>query len=388
MLNLISFLSFLIPFQIGIHFNYFASTVYGFKIDYLIPTVYVTDIVAILIIMFGISKFKFSKKYIVYNQNLLLWSSILYIGFVAINILHSTYYLSTIYKWIRVTELILLGLIILNSKKFDVFKNFLKPLSVSVMICCSLGVWQYFIQGSVGGLFYFLGERAFMFNNPSIAPYPYSTFSHPNSFAGFLLVYSIFILRYKNKFNFKYFITLFILVVINIVLTNSLNVYLTICLLLVLKFHKNLLQRSKLGSLFSFFAFSFSDRFIDFISLRFITHRIELMQSSLEMIRFNFWFGVGLNNFIPSLVKVSNKFLNSWELQPVHNIFLLIFSELGIVGLIAFVLLLMFSLHTSSFPLYAILLTGLSDHYWLTLQQNMLLFVYVLAISLRWKKNI
>lgn len=121
---------------------------------------------------------------------------------------------------------------------------------------------------------------------------------------------------------------------------------------------------------------------IDF-SQRFVTHRIELIKASLQLIKENFWFGVGLNNFIPNLVKVSNTFVNAWELQPVHNIFLLVFSETGIVGLIIFCFLIFsgFSLLTLNYSLLTILITGLSNHYWLTLQQNMLLFVFVLITS-------
>jgi hypothetical protein len=261
----------------------------------------------------------------------------------------------------------LLGIVILNYKKFDVFKNFVKPLSYSIFIACFLGVWQFLIKGSVGGLFYWLGERGFLFSNPNIAPYPYSFFSHPNSFAGFLLVYGIFLLQFKNKFKPRYFWTLLALIVINLILTNSLNVYITICLLLIIKL--------KRFSVLSFVLIDFSDRFV--------THRIELIKASLQLIKENFWFGVGLNNFIPNLVKVSNTFVNAWELQPVHNIFLLVFSELGVLGFIAF-LFVLFSgvqLYPVPFTLYAILATGQFDHYWFTLQQNMLLFVFVLVTS-------
>jgi hypothetical protein len=295
------------------------------------------------------------------------------LGFVAININYSLLIIPAIYKWIKVTEMLLLGIVIIYSKKFDVFKNFVKPLSYSIVIACLLGIWQFLIKGSVGGLFYWLGERDFLFSNPNIAPYPYSFFSHPNSFAGFLLVYGIFLLqygrelRYRNKFKPRYFWTLLALIVINLVLTNSLNVYIAICLLSILKL-------KKLSAL-SFVLIDFSQRFV--------THRIELIKASLQLIKENFWFGVGLNNFIPNLVKVSNTFVNAWELQPVHNIFLLVFSETGVVGLIMFCFLVFsgISFLTLNYSLLTILITGLSDHYWLTLQQNILLFVYVLVTS-------
>lgn len=364
MLYLISLLSFLLPYQLSLHFNIFQSTVYGFKIDYLIPTLYLTDIsvMAIIAIWLYGCRFRFKKKYMVYG----IW----YIGFVFLNILNSTYYIPAIYKWVKVTEMLLLGVVLINTKKFDIFQNFVKPLSYSVFIVSLLGIAQYLNDGSIGGVFYILGERLYQTGDPNIAPYPYSTFSHPNSFAGFLLVFGIFLLQFKKKFNIKYFWALFFLVGTNLILTNSLNIYITASLLILLKLFKN----------------NFNNLiFIDF-SQRFVTHRLELIEASWKMIKSNFWFGVGLNNFIPNLVKVSNTFVNAWELQPVHNIFLLVFSETGIIGLLSFGYLLLAGLTTNSLPLIAVLFSGLSDHYWLTLQQNMLLFVYVLAISIKWKK--
>lgn len=354
-LLLISLLSFFLPTQLAFHFNNFQNTVYGFSIDYLIPTLYLTDIIALLIIFFGINKLRFSSA-MKFN-----YKYILYLIFVVINIYVSNYQIASIYKWIKITEMILLGIVIFNTKKFELFKHFVKPLSYSIIICCILGIWQYLTNGSIGGLFYLLGERSFIFNNPNVAPYPYSTFSHPNSFAGFLIVTAIYILQFKNKFNIKYFWFLTLFVATNLILTNSLNVYVTILILLFLRFRSNWS--------FAFLSFDFSQRFV--------THRIELIQSAFKIIKENFWFGVGLNNFIPNLVKVSNTFLNSWELQPVHNIFLLVFSETGIFGLIAFISLFI----NINLPLLAILLTGLNDHYWLTLQQNLLLFTYVVIIS-------
>ncbi|MDP3918240.1 MAG: O-antigen ligase family protein [Candidatus Woesebacteria bacterium] len=353
MLILISLLSFLLPTQLAFHFNNFQNSVYGFNIDYLIPTLYLTDIIALLIILLGISKIKFNYKYI------------LYIIFVVINILISSYLVPSVYRWLRVTEMIALGIVIFNTKSFDVFRNFVKPLSYTVSVACILGLLQYFNKGSIGGIFYWLGERSFIFNDPNIASYPYSTFSHPNSFAGFLLVFAIFLLQYKNKFNIKYFWTLLILVATNLVLTNSLNVYMTTAFLLLLRFRKN--------AVFSLLSLDLGQRFV--------THRLELIKAAFQMIKENFFFGVGLNNFIPNLVKVSNTYLNSWELQPVHNIFLLVFSETGIIGLLAFGYLLLAGLTTNSYGLIAVLFSGLSDHYWLTLQQNLLLFVFVLVIT-------
>jgi len=349
---LFNLLSFLIPTQLGFHLNFLTSTVFGFKIDYLIPTIYLTDIIIFLLLFFNIKKIKFK-----------LFTTLLFVSFIIINVLVSQYKIPSIYKWIKVSEMILLGLLIIKSKNFKVFDNFIKPLSYSIFIACFLGIVQWLLGKTIGGPFYLLGERSFRLGDPGISAFnmlgtemlrPYAFFSHPNSFAGFLLVFSIFFIKFKNLFNKKYFYILSILIITNLLLTFSLNVFLTIFILILIYVNPYL---------------NYTFLFIDFGSRTF-SHRIELLKSSLHLIKQNFFVGVGLNNFIPNLVKVSNGFLNSWELQPVHNIYLLIFSETGIIGLMLFVYLLIRSFIFSK---------GIKVY--------ILLFTFVLALSLTSKKK-
>ena len=105
------------------------------------------------------------------------------------------------------------------------------------------------------------------------------------------------------------------------------------------------------------------------------------------------WFGVGSGNFVNWLmVKETN--LPRYLYQPVHNIYLLVYSETGILGLAAFLLFLVllikdFILRTRMQKLYhfsfllvvlSILFMGLFDHFLLTLQQGRFIFWMVLAI--------
>jgi len=97
---------------------------------------------------------------------------------------------------------------------------------------------------------------------------------------------------------------------------------------------------------------------------------------------------VGLNNFIvhlPQFYQSGSVYL----LQPVHNIFLLVAAETGLVGLVIFLWFLILTFKKLLITNYYLLITalivilvlGLFDHYWLTLQQNQLLVAIVFGLS-------
>jgi len=103
--------------------------------------------------------------------------------------------------------------------------------------------------------------------------------------------------------------------------------------------------------------------------------------------------GVGIGQSVPQLMTK----LKHWPAniyQPVHNIYLLIASETGLVGLALFLLFLFFVLynfgHSSRFQkpyhfsffilAFSFLLMGLFDHFLWTLQQGSLIFWMTLAL--------
>ena len=109
-----------------------------------------------------------------------------------------------------------------------------------------------------------------------------------------------------------------------------------------------------------------------------ITQRESLVQSSEAMIKNHPIFGVGLNNFLTNLPAFE-------KVQPVHNIFLLVLSETGIVGISFFLWFLIKTIKKvqSSYLLLLIsclLSLGMFDHYFLTLQQGQLLFAIILGL--------
>ncbi|MDP3792632.1 MAG: O-antigen ligase family protein [bacterium] len=98
-------------------------------------------------------------------------------------------------------------------------------------------------------------------------------------------------------------------------------------------------------------------------------------------------FGVGIGNFVGWMVE-NNPHLPSYTYQPVHNIYLLIYSETGILGILFFVAFLIYvikhfvsktrlqkSYHLSFLVFFcSLLFIGFFDHLFLTLQQGSLVF--------------
>ena len=118
----------------------------------------------------------------------------------------------------------------------------------------------------------------------------------------------------------------------------------------------------------------------------FVFQRLILNKAAIDMFVKHPLFGVGLNNFIINLPLLTDLYNLQWILQPAHNIYLLILAESGVIGLILFTVLtirMMNKVKDSSlkYLLLFILTTGLIDHYWLTLQQNILLLAIVYAIT-------
>ncbi len=105
------------------------------------------------------------------------------------------------------------------------------------------------------------------------------------------------------------------------------------------------------------------------------------------------WFGVGIGNFVPWLMK-QDLHLSRGLYQPVHNIYLLIYAETGIIGIAVFLLFLALVLYrfvkaTQFKKLYhfsllliwlSLLAFGLFDHFLWTLQSGQLLFWLVTGL--------
>jgi O-antigen ligase len=119
--------------------------------------------------------------------------------------------------------------------------------------------------------------------------------------------------------------------------------------------------------------------------------RNQLNVSAISLIRQSPLLGVGLGNFLVTLPDVLPSRM-IYFLQPVHNIYLLLFSEVGLTGsiILGWLLLLLVKNYGKKqhsllifYSFMLILLLGFTDHYPITLQQGRLLFTLLFALVLQ-----
>jgi len=129
------------------------------------------------------------------------------------------------------------------------------------------------------------------------------------------------------------------------------------------------------------------------------TQRVLYMKTASKMIKEKPLLGSGVGGFTLSMQKtlqdlVGSKDIEPWIYQPVHNIYLLAISEIGIFGFLVFLGLIFFVFWNPRANLkdfynpYLIILIGflffgLLDHYLWSLQTGRLMFWVVLGLCLR-----
>lgn len=331
------FLIFLLPSQLAYHFWPEYSFIFGVRVDYLAPAVYLTDLLVLVLVAISRTKVKTAWLFAVGV-------------FAFVNILGSISPWVSFWKWLKIFELIFFAKYIFDNKTLFKTKTFAKVFSASLILISLIGITQFLVGRTIGQPFNLLGERSFNVSTPGIALQEisgrqylraYSIFSHPNSFAGFLFISTIMFFPLLKK-SVLFFPTI-LLSLIAILLTFSLSAFSGALLGFPLLFTKLNLNAPE------------------------VSERLQLINISKEVIVNNFWTGTGLGTFAYSNVLM----------QPVHNIFLLAASETGMVGLIGLCLLLYKLLRKNWYIFAFVLITGLLDHYWLTLQQNVLLLSLV-----------
>lgn len=398
-------LVFLLPVQLGRHFWPEWSYVLGLKIDYLAPTVYLTDILVVGVLGLWFWENFRNSKFGIENYAKRFWWIIAIFLYLLVTSLLAQNSGAALYKFIKIIEFTLLGFYIAKNRYS--ISDIQYSMGGAVIYSSLIAIAQFFKQASLNGFFWWLGERSFNAFTPGISKAvwggrlimrPYATFPHPNVLAGFILVSLILLKNWKLETgNWKFFKWVAMaLGIVVIAISFSRSTWLVGLLALPFVVYSQLSKKKIIIPVFLVIALclvSLSYLAPQFSTEEAINQRLQLIKMTASMIKEQPLVGVGLNNFISQLPKFWQNTGFTYWLQPVHNIFLLVAAETGLLGLVIFLwfLILTFKklLITKNVQplllLLVILTLGLFDHYWLTLQQSQLLFTIVLGLS--WVKK-
>lgn len=379
--------AFLLPSQLGRHFFAPFSYVDGIRIDYLAPTLFLTDILAVFLIAMYRKEVLhlIRQKAVIICLGLLLLSGVFSLSFPLFA-----------YRFLKVLEF--LGVFAALRAGWKRHRRAIADgLALGTVVQLPLVIFQMATRHSLQGVWYFLGERYMSLSTPGIAKAtlngteilrPYGSFSHPNSLAGFfLLVYLFFLVNpeIRNPL-FKY--PVMAASTFLIFFSFSKNAILAYLLLTGLYFlwQKASCRICTLARLAVplFLAAIFLQAGSDPLSLE---KRATLMGQSLALIARRPLTGTGLGSYLLASSSFPGKY-PYFFLQPVHNIYLLWAAETGLpaAGIIFFFLgktLARLRKNKAALILaLAVLFTGLADHYWLTLQQNWLLAAAIFGIMI------
>lgn len=410
-----------LPTQLGKHFWPDYALVAGFRVDYLSPTLYVTDILVLLLFLFRL-------RQLAQVRLSALLPYLLFLLFLLLTILPAVSFAAGLYSLLKVTELLFFAWYTSRILAAPLLERLARAVMATTVLAEGLlALAQVSAKGSLGGMFYWLGERSISSMTPGAATTvlngevllrPYATFSHPNVLAGFLLLGMSYVLL-GDTFTPRSpvgspspFVWLrwgsLIVGTLGLLSTLSRVPILLWGLLLVGYFLTYVVRRSRTNRLdnagmrrllpFVITALVSAVVLLPLFSLVFLRFaqssvteesllvRADLARIAWQLIVANPLLGVGLGNFLLASARLRSAGMPLFlAVQPVHNLWLLITAETGLLGLflagwfflrsfrhaapaVRILLLLLFSL-------------GMVDHYLLTIQQGQLLLAFFLGLS-------
>lgn len=345
------------------------------------PAFYLQDLVAIVLVIIN---FEILKKEILKNKKKIG----LVLGLTGINVLIAIRPEVAFFRWLTLFKLIFIGWLVWHNKS-------LVKKMLAIAIPCWFGylafldLAQVAVGSSLQGIFYWLGERKFSYMTSGVALMSladdtfvraYGTFSHPNVQAGFvgacmLLWQEVKVEKLRPGLKKVLYYMIWWLGLGILFLTGSRVVIVTVLGVLAMYMRISVYKKLVLG--------------VGLLGLAYLVwnwggrdglgwdKRIWLVEQTMTQIKQLPVFGVGLGNNILSL-DASKTFFGTRWIQPVHNLFLLLVSEVGIVGTVI-IIYLGKNIKLSRILLF-VLITGLVDHYWITGVQTASLGAVILGL--------
>ncbi|MFA5124649.1 MAG: O-antigen ligase family protein [Patescibacteria group bacterium] len=343
-----------------------------------------------------------------------IWLFVLWSG---LSIIWSPDQSATYYLWLHLLEGATLMLIILNSHLR--LKNILWPLVASSWPVALLAIWQFLTQSNFSSVILGLSPHSAAVLGDTVIETgtgrwlrAYGPFSHPNILGGYLaLLFGASLIlwqqitwptfpSFKRESQRIFLLVSVCLIFAGLFFSFSRSAWLAALVTLILCLGywlktKNPWPQYITVMLAPFLIFAAC--FVIFnpliIARADLSNRLEsnsLMQresqisQALDLIASRPLIGAGLNNYT-YLLHQQSPLLPAYLLQPVHNLYLLVLAELGIIGLIIilglfYVIIKNGEKSPALLPLIALLVISLFDHYFLT--QYIGLIIFWLALTL------
>jgi len=367
---------------------------------------HLSDLLIIVLLSFWLIRVIKEKKGL-HIKKIPLWGYFLlfFVLSLLLSLTQSQSLITSIYFLVKILLVIGLFFYLRSSlSKIKLYKS-LKIIVFTGLIQSLIALGQYLDQSSLG--LKYLGESLISPSLNGVAKIDllgqkliraYGTFAHPNILACFLLL-TLYIAIHLSLKKERGFIFSLPVLTLGLILTFSRAVLFTGAVSLVFFFvHKLFKEKNKSLILKTAFilCLSFSVFFLTF--LPYLTERFNLNQeqqsvslrlfynqASYRIIKQSPLLGVGLGNFILKLKDFYPE-IENWQIQPVHNIYLLIASEAGLISFVFFIAFLFaflkkhFRPSIFSFLLFSFLFIGLFDHFFITINQGILMFWLALSL--------
>ncbi len=380
----------LIPSNLFLKFFVDSAYVHGLLVDYLIPKLFVSDLV--IFALLGLWLWENVPLKINWPK-INKWLVLLLVLFF-IRQLFTSHPLASVWYFFKLMEMFALGFYFLHHQNIFKSKIIHWSLLLTLAFQSLLAIYQFHTQHSLFG-YYFFGE-------PNLSNYiglakgvfdgaektlPYGTTAHPNILGGFIAVTLLILYTLRNKVSNK--IVFFLTIAIAgyaLYLTQSISAWLilltAIALFLGQKYFNNK-GKLKVAYFVLFFLIvtplTFQLFSIIYPTNNSLVRREYLQRAAIKMIWDQPLVGVGLNNFTAEVENYTNNPEIVRFVQPTHHVIALWLSETGLLGLTLVLLIWkLFTKEIKSEILLALVIISpivFLDHYLLTTQTGLLLLI-------------
>jgi len=364
------------------HWIFPQSSVNGVLVDYLMVDLWIQDLLALsLIVYYFPLLWRKLKK--------LLPQILVFVFLIVLSVFFSYFSLLSAINLARFLLIFFASLILrsLLEKEKGVTRVILSGLLVANIYSGLLGLLQLVNQGSVFG-WWFLGEPLYSAGSSGVKKvgnlvFSLGTFPHSNILGAFGLISFLIFYKKKKQFRNK---RVFIFPVLNILLSFSLPTWFFWGCWLAAK----LKRKRKLIAFSGIICLAFFG--IKFVNPSSFFRRYYLTKASWLIFKKSPFWGVGWGSFVSHLPKASTSLTERFRfLQPVHNLFLIVISEIGLLGSLGITGLVgsLFSRVTvkrNKWLLFCFFFLSFFDHYFWTTTQ-VLCLAFLLAALLDGEKE-